>query len=238
MGPEELALAAAVVAVGALVQGSIGFGMNVVAAPLAVLIDPAFVPGPLLVTSTLLVMLAAVREHRHIEFRGVGWTFAGRIPGTVLGGLAVAVLADDSLELLFGGLLLVGVGLTASRLRIERTATTMAGTGFVSGLMGTATSVGGPPIALVYQREVGPVIRGTLSAIFLVGSAISLGTLAAVGELGTGEIGTGLALMPGVAVGYLASSLAIKVLDRRSLRPVVLTVAALAALAVLVRALI
>ena len=43
----ELSAACLVVASSALLQGSIGFGFSVLAAPLLVLINPLFVPGPL-----------------------------------------------------------------------------------------------------------------------------------------------------------------------------------------------
>ena len=58
-----------------------------------------------------------------------------------------------------------------------------AGTGFAS----TVSSVGGPPMAVVYANEAGPVIRGTLSFIFVIGGAMSLAALIAVGSFGRDE---------------------------------------------------
>ena len=46
--------------------------------------------------------------------------------------------------------------------------------GAASGVMGTATAIGGPPMALVWQRNSGARLRGTMSGFFLVGSAMSL----------------------------------------------------------------
>ncbi|MDQ3385935.1 MAG: sulfite exporter TauE/SafE family protein, partial [Actinomycetota bacterium] len=40
------ALVIVAVLVGALVQGSIGFGLNLIAAPVLALVDPDLVPGP------------------------------------------------------------------------------------------------------------------------------------------------------------------------------------------------
>ena len=50
--------------------------------------------------------------------------------------------------------------------------------------MGTISSVGGPPVALLYQDERGSEVRGTLSSIFAVGALFSLVVLAVVGEFG------------------------------------------------------
>lgn len=47
-----------VVALGALVQGAVGYGMALVAAPLLVLFDPALVPVPLILLATVHSVLA------------------------------------------------------------------------------------------------------------------------------------------------------------------------------------
>ena len=52
--------------------------------------------------------------------------------------------------------------------------------GAASGLLGTATSIGGPPMAMALHHSGGPAMRGTLSAFFLLGSLLSVGLLAAV----------------------------------------------------------
>lgn len=236
MSPLDLALAAAVLAVGGLLQGSIGFGSMIVAAPLLILIEPSLVPAPAIVAATALVVLIAWRDRASIEARGVGWTIIGRVPGTILGGVAVAWLSQTALEFLFGALLLLAVLLSARDIHLERTPTLLFGAGALSGLMGTATAVGGPPLALVYQRESGPIIRGTLNGIFVVGSLFSIVTLAAVGELGIDELNTGLAISPGIVFGFALSRRLATALDARSLRPAILTFAGVAAVAVLVRA--
>jgi len=49
----QMGLAAGAEALGVIVQGSVGFGLNVVAAPLLLLIDTRFVPVPSLITGLL-----------------------------------------------------------------------------------------------------------------------------------------------------------------------------------------
>jgi len=232
----ELLLAAAILAVGGAIQGSLGFGSMIVAAPLLVLIDPDLIPAPGLIAASVLVVLIAWRDRDAIDTAGVGWTVAGRIPGTLLGGAAVAAFSQTALEVMFGVMLLAGVLLSAGTYHFRRTPALLLGVGGLSGLMGTATSVGGPPLALAYQREAGPMIRGTLSFIFVIGSALSIATLAAFGELGADELWAGLAISPGIVAGFLVSSRVAPALDARSLRPAILGFAAVAAVAVLVKA--
>ena len=43
--------------------------------------------------------------------------------------------------------------------------------GLVSGVAGTATSIGGPPLAMLYQHRHPQVLRPTLAVFFLLGAA-------------------------------------------------------------------
>ena len=53
----QIATIIAIVTVAACVQGSLGFGMALIASPMLALIDPRLVPGPLTASSLLLVTM-------------------------------------------------------------------------------------------------------------------------------------------------------------------------------------
>ena len=80
-------------------------------------------------------------------------------------------------------------------------------------------------------------LRGTMSAIFLVGLVITLTALAIVGRFGPPELYLAACLLPGAIVGYAASSRIAPILDRGYTRVAVLSVSALAGFSVIVRAL-
>ena len=82
MSPLEIAAAAGIVGAGAILQGAVGFGFAVVAAPLLLLIDARLVPGPLVFAALVLVVLMALRDRRGTDLAGVGWILLGRLPGT------------------------------------------------------------------------------------------------------------------------------------------------------------
>ena len=71
MSPLEIAAVFSVVTAAACIQGAIGFGMALIAAPLLVLIEPDPVPGPLISSSLVLVSLIALRDRAHVDFRTV-----------------------------------------------------------------------------------------------------------------------------------------------------------------------
>lgn len=194
-GLAEFAAVTLVMAGGALVQGSIGFGLGLFAVPFLVLIQPAFVPGPVLFSSGLLTILMLMRERQGIQRADLGWSLGGRVAGT---GMAMAVLVlvpAEQMTLIFGLLILLATGLTASGYHVRATPGTLTGAGLLSGFMATTVSIGGPPMALLYSRSAGPNLRATLSAFFVVGTVLSLIGLHFVGRFGFPELLLGLALL-------------------------------------------
>jgi hypothetical protein len=99
-----------------------------------------------------------------------------------------------------------------------------------AGTTGTATSIGGPPIGLVYQQETGPRIRATLSLYFVVGNLLALAALAAAGHLPGRALSAGLLLAPCAMAGFVIASRLRGFLDRGRIRVAVLLVAAASAI--------
>ncbi|HEX2473474.1 MAG TPA: sulfite exporter TauE/SafE family protein [Lacipirellulaceae bacterium] len=235
--PAELAIAMVLAAAGSVVQGSIGFGMAVVAAPILLLVNPVFVPGPMLLAAVFLVLLMALRDRRDVILGDVAVATVGRVLGTVPAALAVRALEPSVFELLFAVLVIAVVLLSVKGLYLRRTPRNVFAAATLSGFIGTMSSMGGPAMALVYQHETGPKIRGTLSAIFTIGTAISVLGLWWAGRFGAVELQLALLLMPAVFVGFLLSRYTAGRLDKAHTRPAVLAISALAALAIVLRVL-
>jgi len=236
LGPVPALAVFVLLAIGSCIQSSVGFGLGLIAAPLLFLIYPPLVPGPLMASSVALTLLIALRERSAIDLGGLGFAVAGRIAGTLLAALVWRFLPGDDFDVLFASLVLLGVALSFSRLRVEPGPLTASAAGALSGFMGTLSSIGGPPMALLYQRQSGARIRGTLSGHFVIGALISLLALAAVGRYGRTEIILSIELVPGVLAGYLASRWVRASVDRVGARPFVLGLSVLAALGILFRA--
>jgi uncharacterized membrane protein YfcA len=226
-------IAMAIVAVGACAQGSIGFGLGLLAAPVLALINDDFVPGPLLMVAFVLTILVATRERGRLDVRGVKWAVVGRVPGSIVGAVAVVTLPDRTLIVVFAVLVLIGVILSVIGWNVMPTPGTLFTAGATSGVMGSITSIGGPPMALVYQHRSGPELRATLALFFVFGSALSILLLSIAGEIGRRDIRTAAALVPAMLVGYVASRRVGRWLDHGYMRPALLGFSATASIALL-----
>ena len=224
-----LLVAGTVVALGAIVQGAVGFGLALVAAPLLALLDPALVPVPLLMLATVHSVLSVLREIHDADWYGIGWAMLGRLPGTVLGVLAVVALPQRGLAIVIGGCVLAFVLLSMVAWQPRPTPGALLVAGVASGAGGTAASIGGPPLALLYQHATGPRVRATLGAYFVLGSVVSVAALAAAGQVGTTQLTATLVLTPFLVVGFALSGPARRVLDAGWTRSAVLAVAAASA---------
>lgn len=207
---------------GATVQGTIGFGAAVVAVPVLSLVVPEAIPVVVIIWAAPLVVAMAVRERQGVDWPGVGWITFGRLPGTAVGVWVVSSVATDTLSVMAGCAVLLAVLTSLIATAVPLTRTTKTATGFASGVMGTATSIGGPPVALLYQRHPGPVLRSTLAMTFVAGISISLVGLAAAGAIEGWHVLLALALLPGQAIGLAVSRRVARNVDARWLRPAVL----------------
>jgi uncharacterized membrane protein YfcA len=227
-----------VICIGAFVHGAVGFGMGLVTAPLLLLIDANYVPGPLLICVLVLTLLMIIRDKKAIDFRGLGWGFVGRIIGTVIAVNILSYLSGPRTSIVCAGLILFAVILSVLKIRAKLTIPTLITAGSVSGIMSTLSSVGGPPLALLYQYENGEKLRATMSGFFLLGNLISVLGLAVAGEFNANHLSVSLPLIPGVLVGFLLSNRVISKLDTRNTRPVVLLVSGLSSLIVILRTIV
>ena len=221
---------------GALVQGSVGYGAAIVAAPLLVLLDRAFVPGPMLAAGSVLALLMTRREWRAADYRGVSTAIAGRLLGIGPAILAVGVVPDAIFQMIFAGVLLSAVAVSVAGWKVTPTPGHLFAAGAVSGFTGTLASIGGPPMALIYQHSAGDRLRATMSVYFVIGGSLSVLSLWMFGEFGRQEMTLAALLLPGIFAGYLCSCFTAPLLDAGRKRPAVLAVASLAAVAVLIRA--
>jgi uncharacterized protein len=115
----ELLLAFVAVLVGAVVQGSVGFGLALVVVPVLALIRPELLPAVVLLLTTPMATLMVVREWRSADVAGLLPILGGRVLGTLGGVGLLALVPSGFLSVLFGALVLAAVLASLLRLKVS-----------------------------------------------------------------------------------------------------------------------
>lgn len=201
----EILLLNLVVFLGALVQGIIGFGLGVVSASIIFLINPEYLPVPLIMLSLVLTTIVLLLNRSELAIDLVRWPMVGQILGIVLAAWVVAWVDRSWFGFLFALLLLLAVFLTVCRIRLSITPVTGTVCGFASGFSGTIVAIGGPPMALLYHSLPPKVVIANLSTFFLLGCTISLVVLGLFGRVSWHDAALAGKLIPGMLLGYFVS---------------------------------
>lgn len=233
--PFLLAGILAIVFAASIVQAGLGMGFGLTAAPLLALIDPQLVPAPTLFLGMFSSGWGAVTEHRGIVWGEVGLGLVGRAAGVAAASMVLASLTDArTFMLVFGLMILAAVLLSVSGRRIAFNRASLLAMTTVSGLMGTITSVGAPPLALIYQDRAPAIARPTLAAFFSLGCGVSLAGLHLAGWAGWYQLALALVMTPVMFVGLETGRRVRDRFDRRY-RPALLIIAGIAAVMLIAR---
>jgi hypothetical protein len=130
----------------------------------------------------------------------------------------------------------VAVVLSISGTRIAINGRNLVAAGIISGMMGTISGIHVRRWLFSINRRQEPSSGRLWPLFFVMAYSIALLALWAVGLFGKGELLAGFTLAPGVVAGNLLAGIISKHLDRAPwLRIAILTVAALSALALILR---
>lgn len=195
-------LAITMIFLGSFVQTAIGFGLAIISAPILIIIAPQYVPAPICLVALFISLLNSRKYRSSIELGGLKMAIIGRIPGSIAGAALLVFVSAQTLSLWVGLLVLLAVFISIMPFRIEPTPIRMVFAGFFSGLFGTSSAIGGPPMAILLQHQEANQLRANLSAFFVFSSIISLITLIPVGFLNIEKLWLTLPLLPAAWAGY------------------------------------
>jgi uncharacterized protein len=233
----ELAFAAGAIAIGGLVQGSIGIGFVLVSAPVVGLVEPRALPALFVLLGFPIEIWMVLRERAAVDVPGFVQMVGGRVIGTLAAFVVLIVVSPQLLTVLIGSAIVIAAVMSwrVTEFRSGTGAKVVAGS--FSGLMGTVAAVGGPALALAYQDREGPVLRATLAATFLATDVLAVAALAASDLLHWWHARLFLVMIPAQLLGVALSSRVIGRVDASLLRTGVLVVAGMDGVAVVLRAL-
>lgn len=236
LGPAVLAALALAAFAGALMQRLAGQGFGMLASPVMAILAPGYLPATILITGLIFGLSGAAFDRGAITRSELPPGFAGRIIGAGVAAVIAAHVADTHY---FGPLIAVmvflGIGLSLAGLRLAIRPGSLFGAGIVSGVMGTLTGVGAPPMALLYQHEPQRRSAAMQNTFYLFGMAVSIPALGLAGLVGWKHLALALVLTPpALAAVALARPLSRR-FARAKIRPLALTLAGCAATVLLAK---
>jgi len=178
----------AVVFAATLIRSTLGFGEALVAVPLLALRLPLSVAAPLAVlVSVAMAAVIVAQDWQHVQLRSATRLILAALPGIPLGILLLAEGNEHAVKLVLG-IIIIGFSVyslaerRALHLREDHPGW-MLGCGFLSGVLGGAYGMNGPPLAVygALRRWSPQHFRATLQGYFLVASLAGLAGYAALG---------------------------------------------------------
>lgn len=237
MSPEHFVFIAVAVFIAGFIQGSTGIGFALITAPVIGLLQPALLPVIVLALTMPLNLYVLWRERKAVDRFGAGWIMGGRVLGTA-GGLWVLTALSASHLSIFVGLSTIAAALATLLMpAFSPGRQAFATAGLITGVTETATGIGGPPLALVYQHQPASVMRSTLALCFLVGGLISLVTLLMAGRTSMVQLTAAAQLLPALIAGAVLSHFVHHRISNRVLRAFVHGFAIVSGVVLLVQAL-
>jgi len=199
-------LASCAVLFAAFVRGVAGFGFALVLAPILLLI---LSPKSVVVVNLLLGLLSNILVlrygFRNVYLKRIIPIAASSLLGIPLGIWIITVIVPSSLKVLIGGVTVffaipLALGFTKAFTR-ERLACSVSG--FLSGILLTSTSLGGPPVVLFMHNQnwSKEAIHSSLAAYFLFACSCSLIALSAAGLIDAQIIMSAATLVPALLIG-------------------------------------
>jgi len=234
----ELLIANVIVAFAGFVQTTTGIGFAMVAVPMLVLVDLSYAPGPSLFVMLFLALAMVLGSWRDIDSGGFSALFPGLLIGTIIGSQLIGTLSASAFGVVFGSIVLAALALGQFGFSPTPSPAVNVSGGFVSGLMGTISGIHGPPLAVLYQRAEPAKARATIAFVFVFASAMSLVLLYWAGRFGGQDALAGLALLPGLAVGFLVASTGRRYISDRVARGAMLGIAAVSAVVLIGRSIL
>ena len=228
--------AAGMVFLASIVQGAVGFGFGIIALPLLAIVMPQHVPQVLVILGLISSLWIVWRDRRDIAWQPASWLAAGRTLGALPGAAFVAIASPAALDVAFGAVGAIAVW------SVRRPPSgpppgrpAVVGAGAAAGAMGTATGVGGPPLLYAIGHLSGHAQRATAGVVFVIGNAVSLVSLGAVGRLTADDWMLATVLLPALVLGMGVSNRVAVAWSENRVRVAIVLLGAVASLFVLAR---
>jgi uncharacterized protein len=211
--------------VAAIINGALGYGFSSITVPVALGFVANRVLNPALVLLEVVLNLVSLFLNRRAlpaVWRRMLPLIGGLVPGVILGGVFLTMVAAVSLKAATYAILLPLILLQAAGvhwpIRDERTVGVPFGLGL--GVLYSTTTISGPPLALLLNNQglAQDEFRAAIALIRVAESSLTLGTYLFLGFYGAQSFGIFWLLLPAVALGLPLGRLLLRRVSKESFR--------------------
>jgi uncharacterized membrane protein YfcA len=224
---------------GAITQSAIGIGFGIPACFL-VLLEPSMVPSCIVLMGSFLAFSNAMLSFKDIIKVDLIYAYSGRVVGSLLAmPLIFFTLGTNKYLIVFGILLLIATYMSAKNWNIVATKKNITIAGTASGLMGTLTGIGGPPMAIVYQNSSARKVVATLNMFFGIGALFSVILFIYFDLINLPEVMKSIYLAPALVIGtYVGRRSVIRDFVNRNLKSLIIAVCFISAIIIIFDAIV
>jgi len=148
-------------------------------------------------------------------------------------------LGTNKYLIVFGVLLLIATYMSAKNWNIVATKKNITIAGTASGLMGTLTGIGGPPMAIVYQNSSARKVVATLNMFFGIGALFSVILFIYFDLINLPEVMKSIYLAPALVIGtYVGRRSVIRDFVNRNLKTLIIAVCFISAVIIIFDAIV
>ena len=198
------------------------------------------VPSCIILMGSFLALSNAMLSYEDIIKADLIYSYTGRVIGSILAmPLIFLTLGTDYYLIIFGVLLLIATYLSAKKWNIVATKKNITIAGTASGIMGTLTGIGGPPMAIVYQNSSAPKVVATLNMFFGIGALFSVLLFVYFDLINLPEVMKSIYLSPGLVIGtYIGRRGIVRKFVNRNLKNLIIAVCFISALVIILDAIL
>ncbi len=221
----ELLVITAVAVAAAIVAGSAGIGVGLIASPVLLSMDTDFAPGPLLLGSLVISLRHVAFEFNELDREALQRALIG-LPFGLAAAIAVLhVMQPSTLAFAIGIFICIASGLLLAGFRPARSALIDVLSGAGCAFTSSAAALPGPPLVIGFSDLSPKCLRCTISVFIIIVSVCSTVAWIAIDRFGGRELELTATLLPGLLSGLFLSRWTRPFLDRSWFRPAVLTLA-------------
>lgn len=199
-------ICALTVFVGTIVQRLSGAGYGMFAAPVMALVAPEWLPGTVILVGFIIGAGSLLKSRDAVHWRDLPPGFLGRTLGAgVAAYIATAVVGTDALGIIVGFVVLFAVAISTLGVSVPISSGSLFVAGGASGLMGTLTGVGAPPMAILYANVETRRAAATQNAFYGFGTLVAIIALMLAGILTYAQLAFALTLSPLVPLALWVS---------------------------------